>query len=78
MLLNQLASGPGRLHHHVSPPPVRGIGTAGGFKMRCRTRAAATSPQLEARGAVRSWRAANQTPGLASVFTTFNTRTPKI
>ena len=38
---------------------------------------AAISPQLEA-VAQSVMGAANQTPGLVNVFTTFNTRTPKI
>jgi multidrug efflux pump len=61
----------------VSPPPVRGIGTTGGFKMEVQDTHGGDLSQLEmvAQSIVA---AANQTPGLASVFTTFNTRTPKI
>jgi hydrophobe/amphiphile efflux-1 (HAE1) family protein len=61
----------------VSPPPVRGIGTTGGFKMQVQDTRGGKLSQLEqvSQALVGS---ANQAPGLASVFTTFNTRTPKI
>ncbi|HUU67176.1 MAG TPA: multidrug efflux RND transporter permease subunit [Methyloceanibacter sp.] len=61
----------------VSPPPVRGIGTTGGFKMEVQNTTGGDLSQLEA-VAQSIAGAANQTPGLAGVFTTFNTRTPKI
>ena len=61
----------------VSPPPVRGIGTTGGFKMEVQDTQGGELSQLEA-VAQSIANAANQTPGLAGVFTTFNTRTPKI
>jgi HAE1 family hydrophobic/amphiphilic exporter-1 len=61
----------------IAPPPVRGIGTGGGFKMMVQDRRGrgldaleATSQELVA--------AANQTPGLAGVFSLFNNGTPKI
>ena len=61
----------------VSPPPVRGIGTTGGFKMEVQDTHGGELAQLEevAQSIVA---AAAQEPGLAGVFTTFNTRTPKI
>jgi HAE1 family hydrophobic/amphiphilic exporter-1 len=61
----------------ISPPPVRGIGTTGGFKMEVQDAHGGDLVQLEsiAQAIVA---AANQTPGLARVFTTFDTRTPKI
>jgi len=61
----------------VSPPPVRGIGTTGGFKLQIQDTRGAELSQLEevAQSVVA---AANQTPGLSRTFTTFNTRTPKI
>ena len=79
MLLNQkFAAGPGgasssacrRRRCAASAPPAAS-------RWRCRTPMAAISRSS------RAWRrsvvgAANQTPGLTSVFTTFNTRTPKI
>ncbi len=61
----------------VSPPPVRGIGTTGGFKMEVQDTRGGDLAQLE-EVAMSIVGAANQTPGLAGVFTTFNTRTPKI
>ncbi len=61
----------------ISPPPVRGIGTGGGFKLYVEDRRgrgadalAAVTNELVAR--------ANQEPGLTSVFTLFNTNTPKV
>ena len=61
----------------VSPPPVRGIGTTGGFKMQVQDTRGGELSQLEevAQSIVG---AASQTPGIAGVFTTFNTRTPKV
>jgi hydrophobe/amphiphile efflux-1 (HAE1) family protein len=61
----------------VAPPPVRGIGTTGGFKMEVQDIHGGEPAELEA-VAQSLVGAAAQTPGLISVFTTFNTRTPKI
>jgi HAE1 family hydrophobic/amphiphilic exporter-1 len=61
----------------VSPPPVRGIGTTGGFKMEVQDTHGGELAQLE-QIAQQIVGAANQDPGLAQVFTTFNTRTPKV
>ena len=61
----------------VSPPPVRGIGTTGGFKMQVQDVGGGEPAQLEA-VAMDVVGAAAQEPGLANVFTTFNTRTPKV
>ncbi|HUU34877.1 MAG TPA: efflux RND transporter permease subunit, partial [Vicinamibacterales bacterium] len=61
----------------VSPPPVRGIGTTGGFKMEVQDTHGGEPAQLEA-VATSIVGGAAQTPGLANVFTTFNTRTPKV
>ncbi|MBQ0817111.1 MAG: multidrug efflux RND transporter permease subunit [Hyphomicrobiaceae bacterium] len=61
----------------ISPPPVRGIGTTGGFKMEVQDTTGSDLSQL-ADVAQSIAGAANQTPGLAGVFTTFNTRTPKV
>ena len=61
----------------ISPPPVRGIGTTGGFKMMVQDTQGAPLSQLE--GVAQTMvGAANQQPGLSRVFTTFNTRTPKV
>jgi HAE1 family hydrophobic/amphiphilic exporter-1 len=61
----------------IPPPPVRGIGNAGGFKMmvqdkRGRGLGALDDANQDMVGA------ANQTPGVVGAFSLFNTRTPKI
>ena len=61
----------------VAPPPVRGIGTTGGFKMEVQDTHGGEPAGLEA-VATSIVGAAATTPGLANVFTTFNTRTPKV
>jgi hydrophobe/amphiphile efflux-1 (HAE1) family protein len=61
----------------VAPPPVRGIGTTGGFKMEVQDVHGGEPAQLET-VATAIMAQANQTPGLARVFTTFSTKTPKI
>ncbi|MEA2789041.1 MAG: hypothetical protein QOG73_1447 [Acetobacteraceae bacterium] len=61
----------------IPPPPVAGIGTAGGFKMMLQDREGLGSAALEA-AAQDLAGAANQIPGLAGVFTPFSTRTPSV
>jgi HAE1 family hydrophobic/amphiphilic exporter-1 len=61
----------------ISPPPVRGIGTTGGFKMQVQDTQGAPLSQL-ADVAQQLVGAANQDPVLSRVFTTFNTRTPSV
>ncbi len=61
----------------ISPPPVRGIGTGGGFKMMVQDQRG-RGPEALAAATEAIVGAANQTPGLANVFSLFNTRTPKI
>jgi hydrophobe/amphiphile efflux-1 (HAE1) family protein len=61
----------------ISPPPVRGIGTAGGFKMLVQDKRGRGLPALEA-ATQEIVTAANQIPGLVGVFSLFNTRTPKV
>ena len=61
----------------IPPPPVAGIGTAGGFKMMLQDRQGLGAAALEA-AAQDMAAAANQTPGLVGVFTPFNTRTPSV
>ena len=59
------------------PPPVRGIGTAGGFRMRVVDRAGRGAEGLrQATQALVS--RANNTPGLSQVFTLFETSTPQV
>ncbi|MDQ4147589.1 MAG: efflux RND transporter permease subunit, partial [Pseudomonadota bacterium] len=60
----------------IDPPPVRGLGTAGGFKMMVEDRSGAGLNALEG-AADRLVAAANQTRGLERVFSTFNTATPR-
>jgi hydrophobe/amphiphile efflux-1 (HAE1) family protein len=61
----------------IPPPPVNGIGTAGGFKMMVQDRQGAGPTALEA--AVNDLtQAANQTPGLFGIFSLFSTRTPTV
>jgi HAE1 family hydrophobic/amphiphilic exporter-1 len=61
----------------VPPPPVRGIGNAGGFKMMIQDRGGQGLKALEG-VATQMMIAGNQTAGLAGVFTLFNTATPKL
>jgi HAE1 family hydrophobic/amphiphilic exporter-1 len=61
----------------IMPPPVRGIGTGGGFKMMIEDRRGRGVAALDA-VTQEMVAAANQQPGLTSVFSVFNTRTPKI
>ena len=61
----------------IPPPPVRGIGTGGGFKMLIEDRTNLGYKALEG-AAFAMMMKANQTPGLVSTFTTFNTRTPRL
>ena len=61
----------------IPPPPVAGIGTAGGFKMMLQDREGLGPEALEA-AAQDMAAAANRIPGLAGVFTPFSTRTPSI
>ena len=61
----------------IQPPPVRGLGNAGGFRMQLQdreqatvTRALAAANELMARS--------RQDPTVARVFTTFNANTPQV
>ena len=61
----------------IPPPPVRGIGSAGGFKMMVQDKGGRGPEALDA--AVQEMAGvANRTPGLVGVFSLFNTRTPKL
>jgi hydrophobe/amphiphile efflux-1 (HAE1) family protein len=59
------------------PPPVRGIGAAGGFRMVIEDRAGRGSAALQ-QAAVAMMVRASQTPGVAQVFTLFETSTPQV
>jgi HAE1 family hydrophobic/amphiphilic exporter-1 len=61
----------------VPPPPVRGIGNAGGFRMQIEDRSGVGLQQLLAASRDLIGRA-NQDPNLARVFTTFGSNTPQI
>ncbi|HKA78853.1 MAG TPA: multidrug efflux RND transporter permease subunit [Xanthobacteraceae bacterium] len=61
----------------IQPPPVSGIGNAGGVRMMVEDRAGRGSQALlDATNAM--VRAASQTPGLTQVFTLFENSTPQI
>ena len=77
-LLNQrLAAIQGAFIITIPPPPVNGIGNSGGFKLMIQDKRGRGPEVLEA--AVRDMvGAANQVPGLAGVFSLYNTRTPKV
>ena len=61
----------------VAPPPVRGVGTAGGWRLYIQDRRGRGYTALEqATQGIAG--AANQTDGLTRVFTQFNTATPRI
>ncbi len=59
------------------PPPVRGMGGQAGFSMRLQNRANLTPAEFETI-ANDFIAAANELPGMKSVFTTFSTRTPQL
>ena len=61
----------------VLPPPVIGIGTAGGFRMMVEDRAGQGSQALRAATESLVTRAA-QTPGIAATFSLFETSTPQV
>jgi hydrophobe/amphiphile efflux-1 (HAE1) family protein len=61
----------------IPPPPVQGIGNAGGFKMMLQDRAGLGSDAL-AQAAQKLVAAANKDPNFAGVFTLFGTRAPSI
>lgn len=61
----------------LPPPPVQGLGNAGGFKMQLQdTAGSGLGPLLAAAGEVIGQ--ANQNPNLTRVFTTFTNNTPQI
>lgn len=61
----------------IPPPPVQGIGNAGGFKMMIQDRGNVGYQTLEKA----TWKlamAANRDPAITKAYTTFNTSTPKL
>jgi HAE1 family hydrophobic/amphiphilic exporter-1 len=61
----------------INPPPVRGLGYAGGFRMMLQDQNGRGLDTLAAAAADMAG-TANQTPGLTRVFTLFDTRTPQL
>jgi hydrophobe/amphiphile efflux-1 (HAE1) family protein len=61
----------------VAPPPVQGIGNAGGFRMMIEDRAGRGPDALQGTIYAMMGRA-SQTPGLTNVFSFFETATPQI
>ncbi len=61
----------------VSPPPVRGLGSAGGFRMMVENRSGASSSVLQDAVNAMMGKAA-QTPGVMQVFSLFETATPQL
>ncbi|MGA8292631.1 MAG: efflux RND transporter permease subunit, partial [Rhodoplanes sp.] len=61
----------------VQPPPVTGIGNAGGFRMMVEDRAG-NGPQALQDAVVAMIGRAAQTPGLQQVFSLFETQTPQL
>jgi hydrophobe/amphiphile efflux-1 (HAE1) family protein len=61
----------------VAPPPVQGIGNAGGFRMMLEDRAGRGTAALQS-AAYAMMARAGQTPGLTQVFSLFETSTPQL
>jgi len=76
-LRKSLASITSGLIFLIPPPPVRGIGTGGGYKMMIEDRSGHGFVALE-KATFAMMGKANQTEGLTSVFSTFNTKTPRL
>ncbi|MFZ4688190.1 MAG: efflux RND transporter permease subunit [Polymorphobacter sp.] len=76
-LRQRMAAIPGANILVIPPPPVRGIGTGGGFKMMVQDRSGKGYAALE-QATFGMMMAGNQTKGLTSVFTLFNTGTPRV
>ena len=76
-LFGQLASIEEAFVLVVQPPPVAGIGNAGGFRMMVEDRAGRGSEALLGATYAMMGRAA-QTPGLSQVFSLFETSTPQL
>jgi HAE1 family hydrophobic/amphiphilic exporter-1 len=61
----------------IPPPPVRGLGNSGGFKMQAQERAGADVRRVLA-ATLELMGRARQNPNLAGVFTTFSANSPQI
>ncbi|MDX8463824.1 efflux RND transporter permease subunit, partial [Mesorhizobium humile] len=60
----------------LPPPPIRGVGNAGGFKLQIQERNSADMRQILALANEIAGKA-NKTPGLTGVFTTFSASSPQ-
>ena len=60
------------------PPPVRGIGTAGGFKMQVQDRTGLASPQQLQSATDKLIAEARKNPGLQQLFTSFRANVPQL
>ncbi|MDX1573916.1 MAG: multidrug efflux RND transporter permease subunit [Methylophaga sp.] len=67
----------GAMAFAIKPPPVRGMGNAGGWKLYIQDRTGLGKERLE-EVTQQVIAAANQTEGLSSVFTFYNSGTPRI
>ncbi|HZZ89830.1 MAG TPA: efflux RND transporter permease subunit, partial [Caulobacteraceae bacterium] len=76
-LRRRMAAIPGADVKIIDPPPVRGIGTAGGFKMIIQDRTQHTYQELEAAANAVAEKA-NRSGVVQNAFVSFNTRTPRI
>ncbi|MBA3962642.1 MAG: efflux RND transporter permease subunit [Chthoniobacterales bacterium] len=76
-LRKQLASVQGAQIAVIPPPPVRGLGTGGGFKMEVQDRSGAGLRALQA-ATDKTIQAARADPGLVQVFTQFRASTPQL
>jgi hydrophobe/amphiphile efflux-1 (HAE1) family protein len=76
-LFRRLASIQDALVLVVLPPPVAGIGNAGGFRMMIEDRGGRGAAALQAATYAMMGRAA-QTPGVSQVFSLFETSTPQL
>ncbi|NKB58417.1 MAG: multidrug efflux RND transporter permease subunit [Alphaproteobacteria bacterium] len=61
----------------IPPPPVRGVGNAGGFKLQLQERSGDDSGRVLA-AAYQMMGQARQTPGVIGVFTTFSGSSPQL
>ncbi|MEZ5818763.1 MAG: multidrug efflux RND transporter permease subunit [Hyphomicrobiaceae bacterium] len=73
----KMASIEGGMVFVVRPPPVRGIGTAGGFRMMIEDRGGAGPQELQ-RVVYQMMATAAQTPEVSRVFSLFETSTPQV
>ncbi|HKQ48286.1 MAG TPA: multidrug efflux RND transporter permease subunit [Phycisphaerae bacterium] len=62
----------------IPPPPVRGIGNAGGFKMQVQDHTGRATPQQLQTVTERLIAEARKNPQLTSVFTTFRSNVPQL